>query len=137
MRFIKLDYSYHINDFSKQNKPGEKRQTISFVFDVVPTNRIRTREETFDTTQVSIKISINDSLRSKWAFSESFVAEDNNLLKILYEYARRFLEDKIQSGKTTGFYQLDLIPENIDQYGSIDPKNIELNYSKWIKVNSL
>ena len=69
-----------------------------------------------------------------WVDRDQELEKYESLKKALYEYARIYLEDKLQTGEVTGSYKLGLHSKNAPEACPFNLAEIELNFYNWHNV---
>ena len=91
-----------------------------FKFAYVDTSLVGSPEETGNTAQASVTARMSRSLQSTWKLGRP------SLQKVLFEYARRGLVDRISAEGGAGSFAIDLNSSSAPQKNPYDPERISM-----------
>ena len=78
--------------------------------EVVPKDKLGTPEEEAETTTMNVQVFVSGSEISPWGLGGRDykpIDENENLKKVLYEYCKKYLEQKLQEGVVEGTFEHD------------------------------
>ena len=130
--------SYCIVSFEDITPRESNTKVFELEAEIVPTEKLGSPEEASATTKTAVKVTCARTLQAMWITRKSELGRHKNLRRVLYEYGKRYLEEKLQAGKTTGRLQLALHLKNAPELCPFDPANIEIGHNIWyeVKVNN-
>ena len=108
--------------FDNSIRLRETRDTIEykFPFTVVDSSLIGKPEERYSTEKHIIKTSINGTLAGMWNLVNNLI----DLEKVLYEYSKRYVKDKLKEGTLRNIEKLELSTSNYPNECPFDPSRI-------------
>jgi len=100
----------------------QTRDTIEykFFFTVLDSSLIGKPEERYSTEKHIIKTSITGTLAAMWYLVDNLI----DLEKILYEYSKRHVKDKLKYGTLCNIEELELSTSNYPNECPFDPSRI-------------
>jgi len=119
-----------VNDITAPNRLG---RFYRFIFSILPTEKLGRPEQEALTRQTEIKIGIG-VLRQSWSGRNSSLAEDQNLIKVLYEYAVRKLIDVLEKGEEIEPEEMFLNWDEEKKICPYDPDKITMVIGKWREI---
>ncbi len=109
----------------------ENSITFGIKADVVPAAKIGSIEETVSTSQIEVKVVCLKALVSRWTAFRPELAQAKNLRKVLFHYGKEYLSRKLQTGNTSGLFQLALHSEIGPEAYPCDPATINIELKRW------
>ena len=97
-----------------------------FIFTVVDSSLIGTEAEGKEIYRHTIKARISDPQRSDWERILDLILDDDVLIKYLFPYCLRYVEEKIKTRSLNKNEKIDLSQET-PQYDPLDPIGFEIN----------
>jgi hypothetical protein len=110
--------------------PGRDAFELSFPFRLVDSDLIGKPEEESKSTYHQISVVVTGSLVSSWNFT------DDQLLRVMYEYGKRHVVEKIREGTLSEFEEIDLHTRNVELPCPFDPDRIENPIDSVVKVET-
>lgn len=133
----KKTHSYRILGFEDITLPGIDGANLRFRVETIPSDKINTPEEKSVTTPMTITVSYSNTLAADTTWSNR--KNEQDLQKILYEYVKRFVEQKLMIEEIGGTFELNLdqIYHKSKEPCPYDPAKIVLDYNEWHEVGSV
>lgn len=129
-----MKFSYRITSFDDITPRNAHRKELVLQADVVPTDKRGTLEEKSVTTKIEFKVILQSSRLYFWKKANSALEEGESMSKVLYEFGREHLKQKLQEGKVTEPIDLILNNKNTRLSCPYDPAEIEIDLSIWHEV---
>lgn len=133
-------YSYRIISFEDITEPRSHGKKFRMKAEVIPTEKRETLEEETETIQIEGTVDFGESYPIYgWPvlFKREKLRKDinqENLRKVMYEYARKYLEKKVQEGETKLSFELKITYQNAPKVCPFDPAKIEIDHNKWYEL---
>ncbi|MBW1924045.1 MAG: hypothetical protein JRJ35_11280 [Deltaproteobacteria bacterium] len=99
--------------------PGRDAIELIFPFRLIDTELIGSPEEERKSTDHQISVVVTGSLAACWDLN------DDQRLRVMYEYAKRHVVEKIREGTLREFEEIDLHTRNVELPCPFDPDRIE------------
>ena len=128
-------YSYRILSFDDVTERRAHRKEFLLRAEIVPTEKKHSSVEKSAITQIMITVSCSESQITSWAAQDRNpeLAEPENLYKVLHEYGRQYLEEKLREGETAGSFELRLFWKGPEPC-RFNPAVIEIDHIRWYDV---
>lgn len=107
-------------DNSLRLRETRDAREYKFPFTVVDSSLIGKPEERYYTKNHIIKTSIDRTLASMWNLFDNLI----DLEKVLYEYSKRYVKDKLKEGTLRNIEKLELSTSNYPNECPFDPSRI-------------
>lgn len=99
--------------------PGRDATELIFPFRLIDSGLIGSPEEESKSTYHQISVVVTGSLVACWNLT------DDQRLRVMYEYAKRHVVEKIREGTLSEFEEIDLHTRNVELPCPFDPDRIE------------
>ena len=114
--------------------------TIQIDYSTVAQEYVGRANEASHTAQHTMRVNLTDSLLACWNKSGERALTDDELKKVIYEYAWRNIVDAIQNGGTlTEDFEVLLATHNIPTVLEFDPAKIKITdgYASWVEIKRI
>ena len=116
-----------IKDISPNDLAGDK---YLFKFSIVPKEKFDIRYQ--DSEPQRLKIIMGARKKESLLIKNIKLKENQNLLKVLYEYSKSILVDRLKQGISKVDEEITL--KDISKILSYDPNNINMKIGEWFEI---
>jgi hypothetical protein len=122
---MRLCHNYRIELFCQILKRGS-----------IPTFRLiaKVKKNKSRFTELVVDVSCSRGLLALWRHKEPVLKNEEDLRRVIYEFSRIYLEDKLKSGNTTGYHKVHLKITNSPKTCPFDSTKIKIDYNKLFKI---
>lgn len=119
---------------AKEVKEGRHAFQVMFYYSIVDSSLIGQPEEESSTQHYRIKTSISEILHAMWGASDQKLSDLGNVVKILYEFSKRHIIEKLKENTLMEFEELWLHTASQTKACPFNPDRIVENFDEVIEI---